>query len=190
MTQWIQPDPEIIVDKLKCCSTSEEIAPLVITLDVALTGRTGWPNPAFMGVLSLLRQSEFLAFEDSWRLVDVISRVDNWNTLTLSQKEELRGVLVMAFSRFAHWMGAFITVEIIGGLYADEGACDALVRLCSPGTSPGRELVPHGLELLAKKARSADLRERARTVLRELLLHDDPAVRSEAALALRDLPPT
>jgi hypothetical protein len=84
-------------------------------------------------------------------------------------------------------MGAFLSSEILGEHYADESTLSTFVRLAKTATLPARELVPHGIEYLAKSTQDESLCVKAVSELRELKQSGSEAIRKEAIISLQKL---
>ena len=151
-------------------------------LDDVTMEQGGWPAPFFQEVLNLLSDARFLSVRTSWHLVKFIK--ENWKYLSPADVSSLKNILAKAFDKFGDFMGAFLAAEILGRFYPDQNTLATLItlnRICKP---PARELVPLGLEKLARTTDDQALRQSAVRELNALLEDDLEAVRYEAALSL------
>lgn len=135
-----------------------------------------------LSIKNLLAMEEFLCLQDSWRIARFID--NNWEKFGAAETSDLRDALIQAFDKYADWMGAFVTAEILGRRYADRAALEELGRLASSARLPARALVPHGLETMAKEGSNTDVRAVAVEVLRALSNSDVEQVRAEARESL------
>jgi hypothetical protein len=177
---------DVIVKLQQTVSEGDEgLSNIFMDLELSVLGIENWPADFFDLLLGLLENREFLRLQESWRLVYFIN--NNWEQITVVQRDRLREPLEKAFQEYGDWMGAFVTSEVLGERYADTEALAALSRLAKTARSPARALVPHGLESLAKASDDEQLRERAIRNLRDLARSDQNDVKGEAELSLTKL---
>jgi hypothetical protein len=164
---------------------NQGLSNIFMDLELSVVGIDSWPLDFFDVLLGLLGNQKFLDLQDSWRLVYFIN--NNWEQISVDQRNRLREPLEKAFPEYSDWMGAFVTSEVLGERYADTEALAALSRLAKTARSPARALVPHGLESLAKTSDDEQLREHAIRNLRDLARSDQKDVKGEAELSLTKL---
>jgi hypothetical protein len=133
--------------------------------------------------LKVLGDVDFLSLNNSWKVLYFIN--NNWGQLSGKDRASLRGVMATSFDRYADWMGAFQTAEILGEHYADEETLEILVSLGKTAKLPARAAIPHALETLARTTRQHSLRRSA--VGQLCLLEKSPStdVQREASIALK-----
>jgi len=164
---------------------NEGLGNIFMDLELSVVGINSWPTDFFDVLLGLLGNQKFLQLQDSWRVVYFIN--NNWEQITVEQRDRLREPLENAFQEYADWMGAFVTSEVLGERYADAEAIAALSRLAKTARSPARALVPHGLEFLAKASDDEQLREVAIRNLRDLARSNQKDLKGEAEVSLTKL---
>jgi len=121
------------------------------------------PEQCFRGILVILQDEEFHRLEGSWKLIRVFE--ENWKELSETQRAELLPILKASYDSFHDWMACFVISGILGELYKDQRAFDALCRLKNSRKEMPRSFVPHGFERLATGSLNDDL---ARNALAEL----------------------
>jgi len=136
------------------------------------------PEVVFAGMLELMGQPGFLAAEDSHEFLYFFRY--NWEILTPEQRERLRVVLREAYPKYHDSMARFETSELFGEYFGDEKALEDLLALMKLERSELRELVPTGLDHLARQTARPDLATRALARLEEARADPDPRVRNEA----------
>jgi hypothetical protein len=118
-----------------------------------------WPTTFFSEVLKLLSDPKFLTVRTSWHLLYFIR--SNWEYLSPTDVSALRNVLADAYEKFGDWMGPFLVSEVLGKFYPDENTLAIFKRLSEAVRPPALELVPHGLETLAKTTHDETIRSEA-----------------------------
>jgi YD repeat-containing protein len=141
-----------------------------------------WPAEFFPGVLALLQDPQFVSVRTSWHLLQFLKK--NWNLISEEEASALKGAVVDAYDKFGDWTGAFIASEVLGELYPDRDTLAILTRLSKTARDPWRELVPHGMEKLARTTQDHTLRAAAIEELRLLLQDKSEALRREASGSL------
>ncbi|MFN0062071.1 MAG: hypothetical protein ACKVPX_06105 [Myxococcaceae bacterium] len=111
----------------------------------------------------------------------------NWDWIPERRRGDLAAAIGDAFDGFSDWMGAFVAGEILGEKCADAFAAKRLRELARTARLPARELVPHGLEYLARATRDEDLKKQAIDTLRLMLRDANERCRGEALLSLKKL---
>jgi len=164
---------------------NKDVSAIFDELEILTVKSEGWPSGFFEELVKLLGDELYLKLKGSWTLLYFIN--GNWEELSATQRQELRDPLTSAFDKYENWMGAFVTSEILGERYADEGALSALVKFGNCAHLPARALVPHGLETLAKTTPDQSLRKLAIDQLRELEKSQSQEVRQEAQISLKKL---
>lgn len=151
-------------------------------LDGAIIEEGRWPPEFFSRLTDLLSDPKFLSVRTSWHLLRFIQ--NNWELVSPNEASIFRGVLVNGFDRFGDWMGSFVAAEMLGKFYPDEETLGRLSILSRTAAMPARELVPHGLDTLARATQDDALRDGAIKELQRLLNDNSDAVREEAAISL------
>ena len=136
-------------------------------------------------LVRFLGDADFLSLNNSWKVLYFIN--NNWGQLSDKDRASLRNVMANSFDRYADWMGAFQTAEILGEHYADEETLQILASLGKTAKLPAKAAVPHALETLAKTTPQAWLRRSAVQQLRLLEKGLPAEVRREASIALKTL---
>lgn len=144
-----------------------------------------WPAGFFAELTKLLNDPNFLSLAKSWKLLYFIR--NNWEQITDADRSSLKELLIEKFDKYADWMGAFVSSEILGERYPNASTLTAFTQLAKTAQSRARALVPHGIEYLAKSATDEPLRRNAVRLLRELKENDSEEVREEALISLRRL---
>jgi hypothetical protein len=155
-------------------------------LEIAVMMDDALPADVSERIETLLRSESYLQLAESWRLVRFLD--GNWELVTEAQQQALRPWLVEAFDKFADWMGAFVTSEVLGGHYADAAALRELTSLAAGARMPARALAAHGFGMLARTTDDASTQAAAVERLRALSQSDDDTIRIEATEALRKIP--
>jgi hypothetical protein len=176
---------DAIVKLRECRTGADNLSDLFMSLELSEFIMEPWRDEFADALLELLRDTNYLRLQDSWRLVYLIN--NNWEQITGEQRKRMREPLGYAFQHFEDWMGAFLISEILGERYNDEESLAILSRLERTAGYPTRALVPHGLEGLAKVSENSKLRELAIQKLRELADSSDAEVKREAQLSLSKL---
>jgi len=154
-------------------------------LDDETTERGGWP-PAFLSdLLNLLSDERFLSVRTSWHVLKLIKNYRH--LISPGEAILLKDVLVAGYDKFGDWMGPYLASEILGKFYPDGDTLAILKKLGRSARSPGRELVPYGIETLARTTQDELLRDVAVRELKLLLENDSEPVRREAAASLKKL---
>jgi hypothetical protein len=179
---------ETILEEVRLCKTSadnEKLPALFTELETAVLGQDMWPSSFFQGIVELQRDQDFRRLDNSWNILYFLN--NNWEQLSPDQHDELRVVLNENFDKYQHWMGAFVTSELLGERYADDSALTILIDLGNSARLPARAAVPHGLETLAKTTPRESLRRLAIDQLHELQKSQSEEVRKEALISLKKL---
>lgn len=161
----------------------ERVEDICRDLDDETTEKGGWPAEFFSNVLNLLGDTRFLSVRTSWHVLKFIE--SNWSFVSPGEAAALKNALVSGYDRFGDWMGAYLASEMLGKLYPGRETLEILTRLSRTARSPARELVPHGIEILARKTQDKVIRSLAILELELLLKDDSEAVRREAAASLK-----
>lgn len=176
------------IEKLNACKRSgqgEALDDIVLDLELYVLNVDSWPSEFFHSLVRLLSDQDFLRIRDSWKLTYFIQ--NNWEQLSEEQRKDIRSTLASSFDRYADWMGAFVTAEILGERYGDEQALETLIELTMTSKGEARALVPHGLEALAKTTQDDSIRGIAVQKLRELAHNENEDVRLESEISLKKL---
>ncbi len=179
-------DLESALNDIRAIAKSRDtkaLSAIVFEIEVIVNAVDVLPDVFVVGLSEILRDVTFLSVTDSWKVVKFF--YDSWEQLTSDQCEGLRSVLISSFDKYGDWMGAFVTVEILGERFADERALESLAELATTAKLPERAAVPHGMELVAKTARDQRLRALAIKRLEDLASSSIEEMRDEALLALR-----
>ncbi len=144
-----------------------------------------WPAGFAESLAAFLRDPQFLRLPNSWKLLHFLNT--NWKQLSAEDCLHLKPLLIDTFDKHADWMGAFVGAEILGERYPDESTLSIFVQLAKNAALLARELVPHGIEYLAKSTQNESLRQKAITALQSLQQSDSESMRGEAAISLRKL---
>jgi len=161
----------------------ERVEDICRDLDDEAMEEGGWPAEFFAQVLTLLSDSRFLSVRTSWHVLHFIK--NNWKLVSAGEAAELKKVLVAGYDRFGDWMGPFLASEILGEFYPDGDTLAILKELSKAARVPARELVPHGIETLARTTQDELLRGLAVQALELLLKDDSEAIQKEAAISLK-----
>ena len=164
---------------------TEALSAIILEMEVIVLTVDVLPDMFVHGLSEILQDEASVSVNDSWKIVKFV--YDSWEQLTSDQREHLRSVLIRSFDKYSDWMGAFVTVEILGERFADERALDDLAELATTAKLPERAAVPHGMELVAKSALDQSLRALAIKRLEDLASSSIKEVKEEALLALRHL---
>lgn len=163
---------------------NEGVEEIFVELDTSFdTVGVPWPAGFFDGLEKLLKDPNLLNLTNSWRLLYFIN--NNWKQLSDEDRRRLKALVIDKFDKHADWMGAFLSSEILGEHYADESTLAAFAHLEKAAQFPARELVPHGIEYLARSTKDESLRMKAVCQLRELKENASEAIRKEALISLR-----
>ena len=179
---------QLTLERLRECIHSrdnDEIENVLADLDSFTIELERWPDGFFEGLVGLMRDPNFLALANSWKLFYFIT--SNWELISVHEKERLRAVLGEAFDNCGDWMGAFVIGEILGDHYTDEVTLAILARLAKTASLLTRQLLPHALEHFAKATNREDHRVLAIQQLQELRKTDSAEVRDEAFMSLTKL---
>jgi hypothetical protein len=147
-----------------------------------------FPDSVFEFILKLMDSEMFLAMQGSSKLLMVLET--DWVRLSPEQRQKLLVALGKSYERFKDQMSLFITSELLGQYYCNEGAFGLLRQLEKTSNVTARALIPHGFEHIAKSAADEKLRTRAVSELKSMRQDPSPEVQSEAAEALAKLPTT
>lgn len=161
----------------------ERVEDICRDLDDEAMEEGSWPAEFFGQVLTLLRDSRFLSVRTSWHVLRFIK--NNWKLVSTVEAAELKNVLVDGYDRFGDWMGPFLASEILGEFYPNGDTLSILKKMSKAARVPARELIPHGIETLARTTQDELLRGLAVQALELLLKDDSEAIRKEAAISLR-----
>jgi hypothetical protein len=176
------------LERLRASTRSHDedaIEEILTELDTSFDTIATWPQGFIEGLEKLLKDSLFLSLANSWKLLYFIN--NNWEQLSDADRRRLKGSVIDTFDKHADWMGAFLSSEILGEHYPDDSTLSAFKRLAKTATLPARELVPHGIEYLAKSTQDESLRVKAVGELRELKQSSSEAMRKEATISLQKL---
>jgi hypothetical protein len=144
-----------------------------------------FPSAIFTSLLAVFTEERFQLADGSWKFIRVFEQ--NWDRLSDRQREALLPVLEAHYESFGHWMACFVISWILGELYTDNRAFEALCRLANSQKEIPRSFVPHGFEHIASGAIDADLSLRALAELTKMQTDDSPTVRNEVAESLARL---
>ncbi len=137
----------------KFSGDNEEVTKTLRELEIKSVMAGEWPIGFFEGLVKFLKDPDFLQLKESWKIVYFIN--NNWERLSTQECELFRLILIAAFDKYADWMGAFLSSEILGERYADEKTLTIFADLGISARMPARAAVPHGLEYLARTTQSA-----------------------------------
>jgi hypothetical protein len=163
----------------------ERVEDICRDLDDEAMEQAGWPAEFFAQVLALLSDSRFLSVRTSWHVLHFIK--NNWKLVSAGEAAELKKVLVAGYDRFGDWMGPFLASEILGKFYPDGDTLEILKKLGKAARVPAGELVPHGIETLARTTKDETLRDLAIRELQKLGESDSEHVRREAQISLEKI---
>jgi hypothetical protein len=144
-----------------------------------------FPSEVFTSLLAVFQQEHFQLADGSWKLIRVFE--ENWDQLSYEQRDALLPVLVAHYESFGDWMACFVISGILGELYADNRAFEALCRLENSQKEIPRSFVPHGFEHIASDAIESDLSMRALAELTKMQKDHSATVRDEVAESLARL---
>jgi len=175
-------DPLEILLELRSAPARAPMSALAQEFGFSLLPHEQIPEDAFNELLTMLESPEFLAAEESWKLVNQL-RI-NWHLSSDAQHAALRPLLIRVFDRFVDSTGAMVIAEILGESFCDEEAVQQLAQLATQARMPARALAPYGLGVLARTTPDTSLRQRALGRLRLLEKDRVLEVRDEAIRAL------
>ena len=141
-----------------------------------------FPSDTFIGLLAIFAEEKFQHSDGSWKLIRVFE--ENWEQLSEEQRNALLPVLEAHYESFSDWMACFVISGILGGLYKDARAFDALCRLSKCQKEVPRSFVPHGFEHVASDAPDAELAMQALAELTKMQRDHSPTVRGEVKESL------
>jgi hypothetical protein len=144
-----------------------------------------FPGDCFAAILATLKQEQFQFFDGSWKLIRVFE--ENWKYLSEEQRTALLPVLEAHYESFSDWMACFVISGILGELYKDERAFEALRRLEDCRKDVPRSFVPHGLEHIVCDSSDAELAMRALSELTKMQKDGSAIVRDEVTESLARL---
>jgi len=102
-------------------------------------------------ILALFGDPVFLHSSGSSNVIKILEY--DWSSFSKDQKNELRSVLVNAYSKLADPLSWFLISEILGKYYADSQALEALKMLRRTITNDeARSLIPMGFEQIVRNA--------------------------------------
>jgi len=108
-------DLESALNDIRAIAKSRDtkaLSAIVFEIEVIVNAVDVLPDVFVVGLSEILRDVTFLSVTDSWKVVKFF--YDSWEQLTSDQCEGLRSVLISSFDKYGDWMGAFVTVEILG----------------------------------------------------------------------------
>src|SRR5262252_3079210 len=83
-----------------------------------------FPSDIFKGLLAIFAEDKFQHSDGSWKLIRVFE--ENWEQLSEEQRNALLPVLEAHYESFSDWMACFVISGILGELYKDARAFQAL----------------------------------------------------------------
>jgi hypothetical protein len=150
---------------------------LILDAGTRVLEEGSFPQEYFDAILEALRDPAFLSLKDSWKMLRVFEY--NWDELSESQRVALLPELEKAFACFDDWMACFVIAGMIGELYGDIRAFDALCRLKETRSETKRSLVPHGFEHIISGNSDPTLAKRALAELTAMKTDSSEDVRRE-----------
>jgi hypothetical protein len=130
----------------------------------------------------IFAEEKFQHSDGSWKLIRVFE--ENWEQLSEEQRNTLLPVLEAHYESFSDWMACFVISGILGELYKDARAFQALCRLSTCHKEAPRSFVPHGFEHVVSDAPDAELAMQALAELTKMQTDHSPMVRDEVAESL------
>jgi hypothetical protein len=136
-----------------------------------------FPDDCFAGLLAIFKEEKFQLSHGSWKLIRVFE--ENWEQLSEVQRDALLPLLEAHYGCFSDWMTCFVISGILGELYRDNRAFEALRRLEHCQKEMPRSFVPHGLEHIVRDSADAELAMRALAELTKMQTDASAMVRDE-----------
>jgi len=136
-----------------------------------------FPDDCFAGLLAIFKQEKFQLSHGSWKLIRVFE--ENWKQLSEAQRDGLLPALEAHYESFSDWMACFVISGILGELYRDNRAFEALRRLEHCQKEMPRSFVPHGLEHIVRDSADAELTMQALAELTKMQTDASAMVRDE-----------
>ena len=136
-----------------------------------------FPSDTFKGLLAIFAEDKFQHSDGSWKLIRVFE--ENWELLSAEQRNTLLPVLEAHYQSFSDWMACFVISGILGELYKDAQAFQALCRLSTCSKEVPRSFIPHGFEHVVSDTPDAELAMRALAELTKMQTDHSSIVRDE-----------
>jgi hypothetical protein len=142
-----------------------------------------FPTDTFKGLLAIFAEHKFQHSDGSWKLIRVFE--ENWEQLSEEQRNTLLPVLEAHYASFSDWMACFVISGILGELYKDARAFQALCRLSTCQKEVPRSFIPHGFEHIVTDSPDAQLALQALAELTKMQTDHSSTVRGEVNESLR-----
>jgi hypothetical protein len=121
---------------------------------------------------------------------DLFEAIEGLKSAALAHDNDRISDICSLLDRFSEPEGALLIAELLGENFPDECTSRFFERTENEVSDSTKELIPHGLEVLARKTQVAILRQEAIQELERLLRHSSEGVRKEATLSLGRIPKT
>jgi hypothetical protein len=174
---------DAILREIGLCADSGDgtrLSSLFMELEIASLDCSS--DALFRKLIELQRSEPFRHLSDSWKILYFTN--NNWELFSDEQRAEIHRILKDAFDKYADWMAAFVSSEILGDRYPDKSSLVTLSELGETASLPARAAVPHGLETLARCTSDESVRRLSIKQLRRLQKSEFAQVREEASKSL------
>jgi hypothetical protein len=136
-------------------------------------------------IIELITKTSFIEIYESWHLLILLQ--NQWQSLSLTQKNRLFLHLENAYVKSKNWMFNFVLSELLGEYFSDERAFQLLDRLSKIENEESRALIPHGLEHMIKNLGDNQLSNKAYKLLLKMKKDSSKQVQDEVMESLRNL---